>query len=230
MKITKKINTTLIFLLFSVSVIGQNKELSLPPHLDTNKEQYPEKIEMPNCIKFELIQMSQDSLFDEIYRFESEGQIIEIRRIDSIISGQVINYVYEYKEHDTEFSHPIVSKSLLSSDTSFLIYKELRIFDSVPDMRRIGGWYIGHDGVSCKVEKSTKTSYFLKGYWTPSVQSESVRFKTDLIAFIDFIQTLDTVERSSREFYEALKPGAYTNTGFDILLIPERKRKKNKYR
>jgi len=224
----KPINTTfpiLFFLLLSHASFGQQKQFSLPLHLAENVEFYVDQIETPKCLKFDMIQISEDTVYDEIYRFETEGQFIEITRKDGVISSHVINYVYKYKADNTDYSRPIFTKSIIQRDTSKMLYDRLQIFDSIPDMTRIKGWNRGHDGSNFTIESGTKEKYSLKSYWTPSVQNDSILFKNELISFVDFLLSLDSVNRTSQILMNQLKKGSYTDGGFGILLVPDCQKK-----
>ncbi|MDX2361390.1 MAG: hypothetical protein QNK23_11335 [Crocinitomicaceae bacterium] len=175
--------------------------------------------------------MSVDTTFDEMYRFEIGGQLIEITRLGSTISGEVINFIYEENKNSSEFDYenPIFIKTKIHEDTSLIIYEKLKMLDAIPDMSRIDGWGAGLDGAIYKLEYGTKKMYSLRSYWSPSAQSDSVKFKNEIILFIEFLRKDLQIESHSVLLWRHLESGTYTIDGFGIYpIIRKRKRKKRR--
>ena len=84
MKVLPKIIMAIVLIGFCFSASSQVKTISLPVHLEDTSEWYLTEIEYNDSRKFETKQISVDTTFDEMFRFEIGGQLIEITRFNEI--------------------------------------------------------------------------------------------------------------------------------------------------
>lgn len=166
----------LIFALivFIGSARAQSKVTDLPERLTQNN--YLTVYENLNSLKFGTTKLSTDTTFDECYRLEKSGIIIEVRRNDTIYSGKIIHYIYAEVNDTIDYNHPIFLNKSITQDTAFLIYKNLKPFDSIPDMDSIPNWNYPIHGKSYTIEYATKEFYSLKSFLSQAQQADSIEY------------------------------------------------------
>lgn len=212
-------------------LLGQIKSVSIPDRITNNKNWDYTQFEKQKSADFEIKLLSSDTSFDEFYRLSDSRQIIEVWRINTNYGGQVINFTrtyVDYEEREKKKSELIYNKVGLSADTAKIIFDKFKSLDSIPDMDKIKGWGIGIDGVTYSIESSTKKSYVLKSYWTPTAQKDSTHYKNEIISFVDYIYKDLNLYHHYEIFTSNLPNGSYTDGFVNMTIVGRKKTKKKK--
>jgi hypothetical protein len=106
----------------------------------------------------------------------------------------------------------------------------------IPTEDSIKGWERGFDGITYKIEYSTKHYYSFKTYWTPTAQ-DSLKEAIQVQSFIDSAFLLSNANETWRVFEKSIPFECYMNDGpsvaCKILTSAEREeyiKEKKKYR
>jgi hypothetical protein len=149
------------------------------------------------------------------FRFWDQGQIVELTKNDSTLTGQIINYIYW--THNSK-SKTLFQKLILDSNSCINlidIISNSSLFSLATD-KSIPGWQQGFDGNTYSFEYADKSDYTFKTYWTPSVQ-DSLK---EALEILDIVQRItDTLELSKRykSFKETLpQKGCYNSGGMSV--------------
>lgn len=200
---------------FSIILEGQIKSMDISKKMPDNYIHHEKQF----CNKFNIKQLTSDTSFDEFYRINNERQIIEVWQNDTIYGGQVINYTFTYikpEKRKTIKSKLIYNKLNLTSDTAKIIFQKFQSIKNIPDMNEINGWSQGLDGVTYKIENSTKNNYSIKSYWTPTEQNDTTPYKKQMIEFTNYIYNDLNLYNQYRVFTKNLPNGTYTD-GFVVI-------------
>lgn len=173
---------------------------------------YKRNIEFQKTLDLKDFEKSQDEFN---FRFFNHGQVIEISKESSEISGSIVNYIYHTKKSNKSQRETLTSKTLLTSQQSKNIYdiiKNSKILE-LPSDKNIEKWSQGMDGITYIIEHSDKKSYWLKNYWTPTSQ-DSI---PEAIIVLDLIKNLsNTLDLKDvyKSFKKSLpKKGCYNSGG-----------------
>lgn len=173
---------------------------------------YKRNIEFQKTLDLKDFEKSQDEFN---FRFFNHGQVIEISKDSSEISGSIVNYIYHTKKPNKSQRETLTSKTLLTSQQSKNIYdiiKNSKILE-LPSDKNIEKWSQGMDGITYIIEHSDKKSYWLKNYWTPTSQ-DSI---PEAIIVLDLVKNLSNtlnLKDDYKSFKKSLpKKGCYNSGG-----------------
>jgi len=173
---------------------------------------YKRNVEFQKTLGLKKFEKSQDEFN---FRFWNHGQVIEISKDSSEISGLIVNYIHHTKKANKSQSETLTNKVLLTSKQSENIYNILqnsKVLKLSSD-KNIENWTQGMDGITYIIEYSDKNSYWFKNYWTPSSQ-DSI---PEAIVVLDLVKKLsDTL--NLKEVYTSFKKslpkkGCYNSGG-----------------
>lgn len=195
------------FLLLVQTMFAQTKEIK-----GDTAYWYKRNIEFQKTLDLKDFEKSQDEFN---FRFWNHGQVIEISKDSSEISGSIVNYIYHTKKPNKSQRETLTSKTLLTSQQSKNIYdilKNSKILE-LPSDENIEKWSQGMDGITYIIEHSDKKYYWLKTYWTPTSQ-DSI---PEAIMVLDLVKKLsDTLNLKDvyNSFKKSLpKKGCYNSGG-----------------
>ena len=220
-----------MILSFPTILSGQTKTINIPERVSNNKNWDYIQFEKQRSADFDMRLLSSDTSFDEFYRISNSRQIIEVWKIDTIYSGQIINFTrtkVAYEDREKVKSVLVYNKVGLLSDIAKNIFDKFKSLDSIPDMDKIKGWGIGFDGVTYSIESSTKKEYSLKSYWTPTAQNDSILYINEIISFVDYIYNYLNLHRHYEIFTSNLPNGSYTDGFINMTIVGRLKAKKKK--
>lgn len=153
------------------------------------------------------------------FRFRNDGQVIEITKDSSGVHGILKNYIYHDKKANGKERETLSNKIVLSLEQAKNIYsliQKSKILNLNSD-DKIQNWKQGFDGITYFVEHSDKKNYWLKSYWTPSVQKSI----PEALLVLDFVEklsdALDLSETYERFKYDLPKKGCYNSGGQAIM-------------
>lgn len=106
------------------------------------------------------------------FRFWNHNQIVSIKKNGADFKGEVINYVFQYKENRSEFKDTLFERSNLSSETVKMLYDHLIDSDilTLPSDYDVKGWQFGLDGMTYVFEFTDSVNYYFNTYWSPAIQ------------------------------------------------------------
>jgi hypothetical protein len=149
------------------------------------------------------------------FRFWDQGKIVELTKTDSILSGQIINFIYWTHKSKSKTVHQNIILDNKSCLNLFDIISKSTIY-SLPTDRSISGWLHGSDGITYGFEYADKYNYTFKTYWTPGVQ-DSLREALEISDLVH--QIADTLKLSEKyASFKASLPakGCYTSGGMMV--------------
>ncbi len=177
----KKIYLITVLLLFVFqSAFSQTKEIK-----GDTIFWYKRNIELQKTLVLKDFEKSSDEFN---FRFRDNGQVIEISKDSSEFSGTITNFIHHSKSAKSNKTETLSNKIILSSKQAENIYKIVqnsKILDLASD-NRIENWKQGCDGITFIFEHSDKRNYWLKNYWTPSIQ-DSI---PEAILVLDLVKNL----------------------------------------
>lgn len=212
-------------------LFGQTKTLNIPDRITKNKNWDYTIYEKQRSIDFNIKLLSLDTTVDHVYRLSDSRQIIEVWKKDAFYGGQIVNFTktyVDYEDRDKKESELLYNKVTLPTDTAEIIFNRFKGLDSIPDMNKIKGWGVGFDGVTYSIESSTKETYSIKSYWTPTAQNDTVPHKKEINSFINFIYKDLNLYRHYQEFINTLPNGSYTDGFINMSIVGRKKIKKKK--
>ncbi len=106
------------------------------------------------------------------FRFRNLGQVVEIAKDSSGINGNITNYIYHTKKANRNKTETLSNKIILSPEQAKNIYNIIQNFKilTLQSDDKIKNWKKGLDGITYIIEHTDKYTYWLKNYWTPSLQ------------------------------------------------------------
>src|SRR5690606_23466244 len=106
------------------------------------------------------------------------GQVVEIIKDSTNISGSLTNYIY-YKRKENRERKTLYKKQILSVKQAENIYDIIHtaeILELLSD-NKIADWSLGGHGTPYIFEYSDKSTYTFKNYWAPEIQKVPEAFK-----------------------------------------------------
>lgn len=105
------------------------------------------------------------------FRFRNYGQVVEIIKDSTNISGSVTNYIY-YRMKEKSERKTLFKKEFLSEAQAKNIYEIVQNAEvlELPSDKDIKNWSQGADGSIYILEYVDKSTYSFKNYWTPEIQ------------------------------------------------------------
>ena len=178
----KYIQVILFFLIFNYG-FSQNKQI-----VGDAVFWYKYAKELEHKIELTDFEKSKN---DFSFRFRNNGQVVEIVKDSTNISGSVTNYIY-YRRKEKSERKTLFKKEFLSEAQAQNIYDIVQIADilNLPSDEEIKNWGRGRDGKTYNVEYSDTIKYSIKSYWEPSSQ-EDIAVAVKISDFIDIIS--DTI-------------------------------------
>lgn len=89
-------------------------------------------------------------------------------------------------------------------------------------MENIDGWGQGFDGTTYIIEIASKKKYEMKTYWSPEAQDSTVKYKEQIILFLNCVYNEGGVYGLFDKFCGELPKGVYSD-GFMQITIPKRR-------
>lgn len=198
--------TVLLLMLFQTT-FSQTKEIKG----DTTYS-YKRNIEFQKTLGLKDFVKSTDEFN---FRFWNHGQVIEISKDSSKINGSITNYIYHTIKANRSKSEILSKKIELSSKQAENIYNIVQNSKilNIPSDKEIENWSHGADGITYIIEHSDKNNYWLKKYWTPSIQDSIPEAKLVLDLIQNISDTL-TLKENYNLFKNTLpKKGCYNSGG-----------------
>lgn len=149
------------------------------------------------------------------FRIRDYGQIIEIEKDSSGISGYITNYTYHTKNANRDRVDTLFNKIILSPQKANSIY-DVIIKSGIlelPSDNKIKNWTNGLDGITYIIEHADKKNYWFKNYWTPTAQ-DSIPEAVTVLNFLKKLSDSLNLEEINRTFRNGLpKHGCYNSGG-----------------
>lgn len=194
------------------SLYAQVKMTSIPERV--KKFGYTTDAEKVRNEKLGINHLYTDTTSDLHYRISDSWQIIEVWKKDTLVEGQVINFIktyVPYEKREKEEAKLISNRIPLSADTAQLIFNAFGLLDDIADMEQLRGWVSGLHGHTYAIESSSPTTFDLRCYWSPNAQSDSAAFKKDISDFVGLLYNRLNLYRHYTAFINNLPPGNYTD-------------------
>jgi hypothetical protein len=200
----------LLFFILTLNLKSQDKVIKGDTLYDYNRDKAMiEKIELEDFLK------SED---DFNFRFRNFGQVVEIKKNNDSLSGQLTNYIFKlktrgYKRTDTLYNKVALTPSEASNAWNIIQASDILTLES---MDMIKEWSGGCDGITYTIEHSDSNDYWYKSYWTPSVQ-DSIPESIIVMNFVrDISDTLNLTDRY-KTFKKSLPhKGCYNSGGMFV--------------
>lgn len=132
---------------------------------------------------------------DFVFRFRNYGQVVEIIKDSTNISGSVTNYIY-YKRKENSERKTLFKKEFLSVEQAKNIYEIIQKTEvlALPSDKEIKNWSQGFDGITYIFECSDKSVYSFKNYWSPDSPEipEAVRIQKFISILSDSLNLADS--------------------------------------
>jgi len=142
------------------------------------------------------------------FRIWRRNQVVQISKKDSLVSGEVVNYIYQSIRNKRKL---FITTDTLSVDVANKAYNYIlksKILD-LPTDKDIKNWSHGFDGITYIIEHADKETHFIKQYWTPQAQG-SLPEAISLLNFNKEFVKLTDADNSDDNFKKALpKRGCY---------------------
>lgn len=212
---TRKLIIALLFLLSLQTSYAQTKTFNG----DTTAYWRQQNAGFLNNLKLKNLEQSEDEFN---FRLWDDGQVIEIRKNNSVITGVIVNYIYHFKNNKYYNSKIIADTIALSAEQAKTAYKLIQNSEilAIPTDHEINGWHQGLDGITYTIEYSDKDNYWLKTYWTPSAQ-DSVPEATTVLNFLKNISDSLDLNGKYNTFKNTLLPkGCYSRGGISAMCFP----------
>lgn len=158
----KYIQVILIFLIFNYG-FSQNKQI-----VGDTVFWYKYAKELEHKIELTDLEKSKN---DFSFRFRNYGQVVEIIKDSTKISGSLTNYIY-YRRRSNDDRKILHKKEILSVAQAQNIYDIIQNAEilAMPSDNEIKNWSQGFDGIVYIFEYADKSTYSFKNYWTPEIQ------------------------------------------------------------
>lgn len=165
----KYIQVILFFLIFNYG-FSQNKQI-----VGDTVFWYKYAKELEHKIELTDFEKSKN---DFSFRFRNYGQVVEIIKDSTKISGSLTNYIY-YRRKENSERKTLFKKEFLSVAQAQNIYDIVQRADilNLPSDEDIKNWSQGFDGITYIFECADKSTYTFKNYWTPEIQKVSEAIK-----------------------------------------------------
>ena len=166
--------------------------------------------ELQKTLELKNFEKSTD---DFNFRFWNHGQVIEITKDSSAISGIITNYIYHTKKKNK--SETLSNKIILSSEQAKNVYNIIQNSEilNLQSDNEIEDWKQGVDGITYIIEYSDKENYWFKNYWTPSVQ-DSIPEALIVLNLVESLSDTLKLQETYTKFKDDLpKKGCYNSGG-----------------
>ncbi|SEH95309.1 hypothetical protein SAMN02927937_02348 [Paenimyroides aquimaris] len=132
------------------------------------------------------------------FRFRNYGQVVEIIKDSTNISGSVTNYLY-YRRKENSERKTLFRKEFLSEAQAKNIYEIVQNAEisELPSDKDIKNWSQGFDGITYIFECADKSTYSFKNYWSPEGQKipEAARIQKFINVLKDTLNLAEDYER-----------------------------------
>lgn len=201
-----KIQLTIILSIAVVSgTVGQDRTLSADSDTVFWYKYYAG---IKNQIGLEPIDKVQDDFY---FRLWTGVNVIELRRSEDKVIGDVTYLVQQYKEKKEGKIY--FKKTPLSSETTDHINDLINNYKIIelPTDRQIAGWEMGLDGITYFIETADKTSFSCKTHWTPTHYKEKLIEARRLVDFLEEINRIEELNAIGKRFMDRQPFSAWYN-------------------
>lgn len=156
------------------------------------------------------------------FRFKNQGQVVEISKDSTGITGMLTNYAYHTKPGKGNKSDTLFLKETLSPIEAERVYKivENSGILYLPSDRDINDWRFGFDGITYIIEHSDPKTYWFKTYWTPTSQDSLPEALIVMGLVRNLSDTLDLYKKNQAFVKKSLsKRGCYNRGGATIMCV-----------
>ncbi len=162
------------------------------------------KLELQNLLK---------PIDSNIFRYWSQGQVIEITENNESITAQVTYYAYHRKNRSSR-RDTIFQKFKLGEENALNAFQLIHSSGilKIPSENKIKGWGHGFDGESFRFEYSTKDTFSYKTYWCPYA-FDSVPEANIIWQFIQELEDTLGLTKSGYQFQRKMPRGIYSFGG-----------------
>lgn len=192
-----KIQLTITLLIFgALAAVGQDRTLSADSDTVFWYKYYAG---IKNQIGLEPIDKVPDDFY---FRLWTGVNVIELRRSDGKITGDVTFLLQEYKER--KVGKIYFKETPLTKETTEQIYDLINKYNILvlPTDKKIDGWETGFDGITYLIETADKTSFSCKTYWTPKHYKDKLVEAKRLVDFLDGINSIEELNSIGKRFME----------------------------
>lgn len=208
----KKLITTIFGILISYSAFTQDSKTIIG---DTtfwlkHNRALSEKIGLKDFLS---------STDDFNFRYWNQGQIIEITKINDLVSGNITNYTFRQERKNKEERDTLFEILKIENQLAFEIYMVISdsTFTSLPSDNMIDGWSQGTDGIEYIFETANKNNYSYKTYWTPSAQ-DSIKESLIILNLVNEISKTLNLREIYKHFQSNLPhKGCYSSGGMSVM-------------
>lgn len=153
------------------------------------------------------------------FRLWSAGQVIDVTKDSTLISGMVTNYMYHSKTSGFHKLETLFTKDSLSHEqakAAYQLFQNLRLLN-IPTDEKIKEWKKGFDGITYLIEQSDKELYSVKSYWTPSAQ-DGLAEANSILDFVSSLSDTLNLEETFQVFKRTLpRKGCYHTGGMAVM-------------
>lgn len=196
----KYIQVILFFLIFNYG-FSQNKQI-----VGDTVFWYKYAKELEHKIELTDFEKSKN---DFSFRFRNNGQVVEIIKDSTKISGSLTNYIYfrRRSNDDRKILHNKEFLSVAQAQNIYDIVQRAEILE-LPSDKDIKNWSQGFDGITYIFECADKSTYTFKNYWTPEIQKVPEAIKIN-----KFVKNISDTLRL-KEHYKLFKENLPKRNGF----------------
>jgi hypothetical protein len=186
----------LLVILVVTGTLGQDRTLSADSDTVFWYKYYAG---IKNQIGLEPIDKVQDDFY---FRLWTGVNVIELRREEGKVCGDVIFLVQQYKKN--RVGRIYFKKTPLTTETSERVYALVNNYKIIelPTDKQINGWEMGLDGITYFIETAEKTNFSCKTYWTPTHYEDKLVEAKRLVDFLDEINRIEELNSIGKRFME----------------------------
>jgi hypothetical protein len=180
-----KIQITISLILIITGALGKDRTLSADIDTVFWCKYYTG---IKNQIGLEPIDKIQDDFY---FRLWTGVDVVEIRRAEGEISGDVTFLVQQYRRN--KVGKVYFKKIPLTTKTSKRVYLLINNYKitEIPTGKQTDGWEMGLDGITYNIETADKTNFTYKTYWTPKHYKDKLAEAKRLVDFLDEINRIE---------------------------------------
>jgi hypothetical protein len=186
--------TILLVILVATETLGQDRSLSADSDTVFWYKYYAG---IKNQIGLEPIDKLQDDFY---FRLWTGVNVIELRRTEGKVTGDVTFLVQQYKENKEGKIY--FKKTPLTTATTQQIYELINNYKIIelPTDKQINGWHMGLDGITYMIETADKTNFSCKTYWTPTHDKDKLIEAKQLVDFLNKINSIEELNSIGKRF------------------------------
>lgn len=145
------------------------------------------------------------------FRFENQGQVVEIFKDKGRLYGVLTNYTY----HNTDTLHEMLSNKVQLDSVKVLRAYELIQQSGIltlPTNDEIKNWSTGKDGITYRIEQADSSVYQYKDYWSPTT-CDSIPECLLVSNFVNVFSDTLNLSEEFKIFERSLPPVGCYNSG-----------------